>query len=358
MSEPKQSEVGNPPALDVRIGCPPAIDPGRTLPTIDLLSPLTIEGVTFRNRIAAAPACHAEAQDGRATEAHLAHLASRAAGGAGMVVVPAVAVLAEGRHRAGGLGLWSDDQVEPLARIAQALEAENAVAGIQLDHAGPRGEVSGARPSSLDPPALTEVATAFGLAARRAVRAGFRVVEIQMARGGLLHSFLSPLGNDRTDAYGGSPEGRMRLALEVVAAVRAELPAWSPPFVRIAATDWVEGGWDLAQSVVLARAFCLAGVKIVVASSGGLAPSARVPVGPGYQVPFAATLRREAGVGTAAAGRLGDPRQANAVITSGSADLVVLGRASLDRPDWPALARQALRSGPPVGLGDLLGPKS
>ena len=377
MSESKRGEIRNPPALDVRIGCPAAIDPERTLPTIDLLTPLSIEGVTFRNRIVVSPMCQYWATDGMASDWHLVHLGSRAVGGAGMVMVEATAVSADGRITPGDLGIWSDDHVGPLARIARFLESQNAVPAIQLAHAGrkascaapfdggaqlalgakggwptvgpsPRPFRTGDRtPVELDQTAIDRVVADFVAATQRALRAGFRVIELHMAHGYLLHSFLSPLSNGRTDRYGGSFENRIRLPLEVVAAVKAELPPWSPLFVRISATDWADGGWDLAQSVELGRAFCRAGVKLIDASSGGLVPHAKIPVAPCYQVPFAATIRRESGVGTGAVGMITDPRQANEVITSGSADLVFIGRASLRDPYWPLHAQQALRGNAP-----------
>ena len=372
MSESKQGEIRNPPALDVRMGCPAAVDPGRILPTLDLLSPLTIEGVTFRNRIAVSPMCQYWAVDGLASDWHLVHLGSRAVGGAGMVMVEATSVSPEGRITPGDLGLWGDHQIEPLARIVRFLESQNTVPAIQLAHAGRKAScaapfnggaqlsrdqggwpVVGPGPQpfregdlpaiELDPEAIDQVIEDFASATRRAVQAGFRIIELHMAHGYLLHSFLSPLSNQRSDRYGGSFENRVRLPLEVVAAVKAELPAWSPLFVRISATDWVAGGWDLEQSVALGRLFCRSGVKIIDASSGGLVPHAKIPVAKNYQVPFAAAIRRESGVGTAAVGSITDPVQANEIITSGAADLVLLGRASLQDPYWPIHAQQTLR---------------
>ncbi len=372
MSESKRSEVRNPPALDVRIGCPARVDPDRIVPTIDLLSPLAIEGVTLRNRIAISPMCQYWAVDGLASDWHLVHLGSRAVGGAGMVMVEATSVSPEGRITPGDLGIWNDYHVEPLARIVRFLESQNAVPAIQLAHAGRKASCAApfdggaqlaanqggwpvvgpsakpfrdadAIPRALDQAAIGTIVDDFVRATRRAVQAGFRIIEIHMAHGYLLHSFLSPLSNERTDQYGGSFENRIRLPLEVVAAVKAELPSWSPLFVRISATDWVEGGWDLAQSVALGRAFCRAGVKVVDASSGGLVGYAKIPASKHYQVPFAATIRRESGVGTAAVGLIDDPHQANEIITSGSADLVFLGRASLRDPYWPIHAQQSIR---------------
>ena len=373
MSEPKTNQVSNPPPLDVRIGCPAIVDPNRTLPEVDLLSPLTIEGVTLRNRIAVSPMCQYCAVDGMADDWHLVHLGSRAVGGAGLVVVEATAVTPEGRITAGDMGIWGDQHIEPLARIARFLERQGAVPGIQLAHAGRKASCAppfhgGARlktaeegawdvvapspipfrpdeptPIELDEKGIDSVVEAFGAAARRALTAGFRIVEIHMAHGYLLHEFLSPLSNHRQDEYGGSLENRFRLPLRVVEAVKAELPEGSPLFVRISATDWVEGGWDLAQSVELCRAFCKAGVKLVDVSSGALVPYAKIPVAKNYQVPFAATIRRESWVGTGAVGMIIDPKQANEIITSGAADLVFVGREMLRDPYWAIHAHQALQ---------------
>ena len=388
MSESKRSEIQNPPALDIRIGCPAAVDPGRVLPTIDLLSPLTIEGVTFRNRIVVSPMCQYWAEGGFASDWHLVHLGSRAVGGAGMIMVEATAVAPGGRITPGDLGIWDDRHIEPLARIARFLETQNTVPAIQLAHAGrkascaapfdgglqlPPGEQGGwpvlgpspkpfragdGTPIEMSHSAIREVVADFVAATRRALRAGFRIIELHMAHGYLLHSFLSPLSNERTDEYGGSFENRARLPLAVVEAVRAELPPWSPLFVRISATDWVEGGWDLDQSVQLGRAFCRAGVKMIDVSSGGLVPHAKIPVAPGYQVPFAATIRRESGVGTAAVGMIQEPRQASEIVSSGSADLVCVGRASLADPYWPIRAQQVLRGEAhwPTPYGYAVGP--
>ncbi len=372
MSEPKTTQVSNPPPLDVRIGCPAVVDPNRTLPEVTLLSPLTIENVTFRNRIAVSPMCQYCAVDGLADDWHLVHLGSRAVGGAGLVVVEATAVMPEGRISTGDMGIWGDQHVEPLARIARFLERQGAVPGIQIAHAGRKASCAppffgGARlksreegawdvvapspipfhpddptPIELDRRGIDSVVDAFAAAARRAVSAGFRIVEIHMAHGYLLHEFLSPLSNHRSDEYGGSLENRFRLPLRVVDAVRAQLPEGSPLFVRISATDWVEGGWDLAQSVELCRAFCRAGVKLVDVSSGALVPYAKIPAAKNFQVPFAATIRRESWVGTGAVGMITDPGEANEIITSGAADLVFVGREMLRDPYWAIHAHQAL----------------
>ena len=382
------SEVRNPPALDVRLGCPPVVDPARKIPEIDLLSPLTIEGVTFRNRIAVSPMCQYCAEEGMASDWHLVHLGSRAVGGAGLILVEATAVTRDGRITPGDMGIWSEAHVEPLARIARFLESQGVVPGIQLAHAGRKASCAppfhgGARlrtaaegawdvvgpspipfhpadptPIELDEAGIKAIVEAFAAATRRSLAAGFRIVEIHMAHGYLLHSFLSPLSNHREDEYGGPLENRMRLPLRVIAAVKAELPADSPLFVRISATDWVDGGWDLEQSVEFARAACAAGVKLIDVSSGALVPHAKIPVGPNYQVPFAATIRRETGVGTGAVGMLTDPKQANEIITSGGADLVFVGREMLRDPYFAIHAAQALKKEPtwPIQYGYAVGP--
>jgi 2,4-dienoyl-CoA reductase (NADPH2) len=326
--------------------------------------------------------CQYCAKDGFADDWHLVHLGSRAAGGAGLVVVEASAVTAEGRITPGDLGIWDDAHAEPLARVARFLHREGAVAGIQLAHAGRKASCDlpwkggaplspeqggwpvvgpspvpfhegGPTPRELDEAGIDAVVAAFVAAARRALAASFRVLEIHAAHGYLLHEFLSPLSNHRTDRYGGSLESRMRLPLRVAAEVRRAMPDDLPLFVRISATDWVEGGWDLAQSVELARALCHLGVDLIDCSSGGLVPKALIPVGRNYQVPFAAAIRKEAGVRTAAVGLITEPAQANEIITSGAADLVFLAREMLREPYWALKAQQALNQEPswPVQYG-------
>jgi 2,4-dienoyl-CoA reductase-like NADH-dependent reductase (Old Yellow Enzyme family) len=372
MSELQPGVLQNPPPMDVRTGCPAFLDPSGTLPEVDLLSPLTIEGITFRNRIVVSPMCQYSAKEGLANDWHFVHLGSRAAGGAGLVIVEASAVTRDGRITHGDMGIWGDQHVEPLARIARFIESQGAVPGIQLAHAGRKAScdlpwLGGARlktaeqgawdvvapspipfreddptPIELDHAGIDAIVDAFVAATRRALKAGFRIIELHMAHGYLLHEFLSPLSNHRTDEYGGSFENRIRLPIRVAEAVKAELPEGSPLFVRISATDWVEGGWDLAQSVELGHAFCKAGVKLIDVSSGALVPYAKIPVAKGFQVPLAATIRRETGVGTGAVGMITDASQANEIITSGAADLAFLGREELRDPYWPIHAAQAL----------------
>ena len=389
MSELKSGLVRNPPAVDVRIGCPAYIDPSRTLPEVDLFSPLRIEGTTFRNRVVVSPMCQYCAKDGLADDWHLVHLGSRAVGGAGLVFVEATAVTPEGRISPGDMGIWGDQHVEPLARIARFVEGQGAVPGIQLAHAGRKGScappwLGGGRlktaeegawdvlapspipfregdPASieLDERGIDRIVDAFVAATRRALEAGFRIIELHMAHGYLMHEFLSPLSNRRTDHYGGPLEDRIKVPVRVVEAVKAEIPADSPLFVRISATDWVEGGWDLAQSVPLGHAFCKAGVKLIDVSSGALVPDAKIPVAKGYQVPLAATIRRETGVGTGAVGMISEVHHANEIITSGAADLVFIGREELRDPYWPIHAAQAMhRDAPwPTQYGYAVEPK-
>ncbi|MBX6377974.1 MAG: NADH:flavin oxidoreductase/NADH oxidase [Clostridia bacterium] len=341
-----------------------------------LFQPLRLRQVTLRNRIAVSPMCQYSAVDGHADDWHLVHLGSRAVGGAGLVLLEATAVEPRGRISPQDLGIWDDAHVPGLARIARFVARQGAVPGIQLAHAGRkastfrpwegRGPVPPEQggwtvvgpsplpfgpgyptPEPLDLQGLAAVVEAFAAAARRARQAGFQVVEIHAAHGYLLHSFLSPLANRRTDSYGGSLENRARLLLEVVEAVRREWPADHPLFVRISCTDWVEGGWDLDQSCRLARLLADAGVDLVDCSSGGLVPDARVPEAPGYQVPFAERIRREVGVPTGAVGLITDPFQAESILRNGQADLVLLAREFLRNPYWPLHAAQALGVGDP-----------
>ncbi len=316
--------------------------------------------------------CQYSAVDGRANDWHLVHLGARAVGGAALVLFEATAVEPRGRISPGDLGLWEDAQIEPLARIVRFVEAQGAVAGLQLAHAGRKASVrapwdhGGAPlasgdggwtpvapspvpvadgypvPPALDAGELAGVVRAFAAAARRAAAAGFRAVEVHAAHGYLLHQFLSPLSNRREDAWGGSLEHRTRLTREVVAAVRAEWPERLPLLVRISATDWADGGWDADQSVALARMLLPLGVDLVDVSSGGLVPHAKVPVGPGYQTAFAERIRREAGIRTGAVGMISSPEQADHVIRTGQADLVLLAREFLRDPYFPLRAARAL----------------
>ncbi|HEY0513131.1 MAG TPA: NADH:flavin oxidoreductase/NADH oxidase, partial [Thermoanaerobaculia bacterium] len=333
-----------------------------------------------RNRIAVSPMCQYSAEEGLANDWHLVHLGSRAVGGAALVVVEATAVTRDGRISPADMGIWNDAQIEPLARIARFVQAQGAVAGIQLAHAGRKASTSapwegggplmtpaeegwtvvgpspipfregGPIPVALDEAGIDEVVKAFESAARRALAAGFQVIEIHAAHGYLLHQFLSPLSNHRDDSYGGSLENRMRLLLRAAERVRGVMPAELPLFVRISATDWapdsVKNGWDVEQSIQLARWLKLIGVDLVDASSGGTLPRVSIPAGPGYQVPFARRIRREAGILTAAVGMITEPEQANEIIGNGDADLVFLAREMLREPYWAFKAQRELGQAP------------
>ncbi len=337
-----------------------------------LFSPLRLRDVTFRNRIGVSPMCQYSSEDGFANDWHLVHLGSRAVGGAGLVMTEAAAVLPEGRISPEDLGIWKDAHVEMLQRIFRAVEQHGAVPAMQLAHAGRKAStaapwkggasVGGADggwkpiyapsaipfeprdivPTELDLAGIHRVVQAFASAAQRALAAGARVIEIHAAHGYLLNSFLSPLTNLRTDGYGGSFENRARALLEVVAAVREVWPERLPLFVRISATDWVEHGWDVTHSVELAKMLKPLGVDLVDCSSGGVVPDARVKVGPGYQVPFAEQVRQGAGIATAAVGMITEAAQAEEIIRTGKADMVLLARQFLKDPYWPLHAAREL----------------
>ena len=357
-------------------GCSAEAEHDREVPEIDLLTPLTVRGVTFRNRIVMSPMCQYCAHEGLADDWHLVHLGSRAVGGAALVVVEATAVTRDGRISPGDMGIWGDQHIEPLARIARFVKSQGAVPGIQLAHAGRKASCDvpwkgGASlktpaeggwpvvgpspipfnegdpvPIPLDQAGIDGILAAFEAAARRALAAGFQVIEIHSAHGYLLHEFLSPLSNIRTDAYGGSLENRMRLVLQVAERLRALVPESLPLFVRISATDWAEGGWDADQSVILSRALCRLGVDLIDVSSGALVPKARIPVAKGFQVPLARKIRDEAGVKTGAVGLITEPLQANEIITGGDADLVFIGRELLREPYWALKAQHELGEEP------------
>ena len=337
----------------------------------NLFDPLTIRSVTLRNRIAVSPMCQYSSTDGYATEWHLVHLGSRAVGGAALVMTEAAAVLPEGRISPEDLGIWDDGHVEMLSRIVGFIHQQGALAGIQLAHAGRKAstyapwrgqgavpeskggwQVAGPsegpfsenypRPQPLTIEGIRSVAGAFAQAARRALQAGFDVVEIHGAHGYLIHEFLSPFSNHRQDEYGGSFENRTRIVREVVKAVRDAWPENLPLFLRISSTDWEEGGWDPEQSVELARQAKPMGVDLIDCSSGGNLPSAAIPAGPGFQTPFAERIRREAGMLTGAVGFITSPAQADHIIRSGQADIVLLAREMLRDPYWPLRAAREL----------------
>jgi 2,4-dienoyl-CoA reductase-like NADH-dependent reductase (Old Yellow Enzyme family) len=337
-----------------------------------LFDPLTIRDLSLANRVVVSPMCEYSSTDGFVNDWHFVHLGSRAVGGAGLVLTEATAVLPEGRISPQDLGIWSDKHVEPLARVVRFIHEQGSVAGMQLAHAGrkastyrpwegnsavPESEGGWKKvvaPSALRftdnypmPQALTndgirEIVAAFAAAARRACDAGFRVIEIHGAHGYLIHEFLSPLSNQRDDAYGGSFENRTRFIREIVAGVRSSWPKGAPLFVRISATDWVDGGWDVRQSVELARGLKELGVDLVDCSSGGTVPHAETPVGPGYQTAFAEQIRRETGIMTGAVGMITSPVQAEHIIATGQADAVIMAREFLRDPYWPLRAAREL----------------
>lgn len=337
-----------------------------------LFAPLLLREVTLKNRIALAPMCQYSGQDGLVTDWHLVHLGARALGGAGLILTEATAVAPEGRISPQDLGIWNEEHVEPLARVVRFIQEHGAVAGIQLAHAGRKASTArpwegGApiapdaggwapvrgpsptpfgegypTPEPLDGAGLKAVVDAFTEGAERALRAGFQVVEIHGAHGYLLHSFLSPLSNRRTDEYGGSFQNRTRLLREVVVGVREAWPPELPLLVRISCTDWMEGGWGADDSVALVRMMRPLGVDLVDCSSGGIHPAAAPPVGPGYQTPFAERIRQEAGVATGAVGMITGPVQADHIIRTRQADMVLLGRQLLREPSWPLRAAREL----------------
>ncbi len=337
-----------------------------------LFDPLSIRDITFANRVFVSPMCEYSSTDGSATDWHLVHLGSRAVGGTGLVLTEATAVLPEARISPQDLGIWKDDHIEPLARIVRFIHEQGSVAGMQLAHAGRKAstyrpwEGNGALPESaggwkkvvapsairfadnypmplaLAVEGIQEVVDAFAAAARRACEAGFRVIEIHAAHGYLLHEFLSPLSNQRAGSYGGSFENRTRIVREVVSAVREVWPEERPLFVRISATDWVDGGWDIQQSVELARQLKKLGVDLIDCSSGGNVAQAKIPIGPAYQTPFAEQIRREAGIMTGAVGMITSPSQAEQIIAGGQADAVLLARELLRDPYWPLRAAREL----------------
>jgi 2,4-dienoyl-CoA reductase-like NADH-dependent reductase (Old Yellow Enzyme family) len=338
----------------------------------NLFEQFKLREVAFSNRIMVSPMCQYSAADGYATQWHFVHLGSRAVGGAGLVMTEATAVLPEGRISPQDLGIWSDDHVELLSRIVRFIHGQGSVAGMQLAHAGRKAstyrpwegdglipEAKGgwrrivapsalafaedhAIPEALTPDGIRDVVQAFGEAARRACDAGFRVIEIHAAHGYLLHQFLSPLSNQRDDDYGGTFHNRSRLLREVVHAVRGMWPERFPLFVRISVTDWAEGGWDIDQSIELARQLRPLGVDLIDCSSGGTLPHVRIPTGSGYQTGFAQRIKKEAGMPTATVGIITAPAQADHVIRSGQADLVVLARELLRDPYWPLRAAREL----------------
>ncbi len=337
---------------------------------------MAMRDVRLRNRIVVSPMCQYSSDDGFANDWHLVHLGSRAVGGAALVFTEAAAVLPEGRISPQDLGIWKDAQTEMLARIFQFIEAQGAIAGMQLAHAGRKASTGqpwkGGKPVSvadggwspifapsalpfddgyqvpqeLDRAQIAEITQAFSGAAQRALNAGAKVVEIHAAHGYLLHSFLSPLSNRRTDEYGGSFESSIRFLCETTAAVRRVWPEKYPLFVRISSTDWTDGGWNGDDSVALAKKLKSLGVDLIDCSSGGNVASAKIPIGAGYQVAFAAQIRREAQIATGAVGMITSPEQADQIVRLGQADLILMAREFLRHPYWPLNAARPLHQKP------------
>ena len=338
-----------------------------------LFSPIQLAGVTFSNRVFVSPMCQYSSEDGFSSDWHLVHLGSRAVGGAGLVMTEAAAVLPEGRITPQDLGLWKDDHIAGLKRIVEFLHGQGARAAVQLAHAGRKANMTRpwvpeqryltpneggwknvmapsavrfaenySQPIALDLAGIQTITRAFTRAAERALEAGFDLVELHAAHGYLLHEFLSPLSNRRTDEYGGSFENRIRLLVEVVDAVRAVWPAELPLLVRISATDWAEGGWEIDQSVALAKVLKAHQVDLIDVSSGGMTPQQVMPIGPGYQTPFAERIRREAQIPTGAVGMITDATQAEHILRTGQADVVLLARELLREPYWPLQAAKEL----------------
>ena len=337
-----------------------------------LLDPLSIRSITFSNRIFVSPMCEYSSDDGFANDWHLVHLGSRAVGGAGLVFTEATAVTPEGRISPQDLGIWKDAHVDVLSRIVRFIHSQGSVPGMQLAHAGRKAstrrpwdgggrlsELEGGwrnvmapspipfadnfpQPVEMTPAMISRAVTAFANAAKRALKAGFRVIEIHAAHGYLIHEFLSPLSNQRRDAYGGSFENRTRFAREIVSAVRKEWPQELPLFIRLSATDWVDGGWDVEQSVALVKLLKPLGVDFVDCSSGGNIAEAKIPLGPGYQVPFAERIRKEADIPAGAVGLITTAQQAEEIVSAGRADAVVLAREMLRDPYFPLRAAREL----------------
>jgi len=338
-----------------------------------LFSPFRLRDLTLRNRIVVSPMCEYSSDDGFANDWHVVHLGSRAVGGAALVLTEAIAVTADGRISPHDLGIWKDEHVETLARIARFCNEQGAAWGTQLAHAGRKastkvtwegdGAVAPAaggwipagpgtepfndrypRPDALDEDGIAAVVHAFADAARRTLEAGGEALEVHAAHGYLIHQFLSPLVNHRTDRWGGSFENRTRLAIEVVRAIRKTWPERLPLIVRFSATDYISGGWDLEQTIELSRILHGEGVDLIDASSGGAVPvpAGTIPVGPLYQVPFAERIRRDAGIATAAVGMIAEPADAEAIIAGGRADFVFLARELLRDPYWPLYAARTL----------------
>ena len=336
-----------------------------------LFESLKIKSIDLKNRVVVSPMCQYSSLDGFASDWHLVHLGSRATGGAALIIQEATAVSPRGRISPDDMGLWNDGQIEPLKRITRFLNEQGAVAGIQLAHAGrkasssapwkggktitlPEGgwtteapspipyRESDPLPEELSVAAISGIVDDFKSAAGRALKAGFQVFEIHAAHGYLFHEFLSPLSNQRSDEYGGSFENRYRILKETIVAIQTVWPENLPLFVRISATDWAEGGWNPDDSVMLAGMLRQTGVDLIDVSSGGLVHHQKIPVGPGYQVPFSERIRKETGILTGAVGLITKPVQAEEILSSGKADLILIARESLRNPNFPLTAAKEL----------------
>ena len=344
-----------------------------------LFSPLRIRDIELKNRIVVSPMCQYSARDGHPQPWHLVHLGSRAVGGAGLVITEATAVEARGRISSADTGIYEDAHVESWRPIVDFIRSQGASPGMQLAHAGRKASVAppwtGGQPvapgdggwvpvapsalafdagytvpHALSPGEIDEIVSAFRGATERALAAGFEILELHAAHGYLLHQFLSPLWNMRTDEYGGAFENRIRLTMRVVEAVREVWPSRLPLFVRVSATDWKEGGWDAEQTIELSRKLKSLGVDLIDVSSGGAVPGVRIPLGPGYQVGFAEAIRKQAEIATGGVGLITDPIQAETILTTGQADLIILAREMLRDPYWPRRAAKVLgeKIKPPV----------
>ncbi len=336
-----------------------------------LFSPIKLREIEFRNRIFVSPMCQYSCEDGLPSDWHLVHLGARAVGGAALVMAEATAVSPEGRISPWDSGIWTENHAQRFKRISSFIREQGAVPGIQLAHAGRKASVDvpwrGGRtltedengwqpiapsaipfqrlspvPREMAEEDIATVVSQFSAAAERSLAAGFEVLEIHMAHGYLLHEFLSPLSNRRADRWGGALENREAFPLKTAAAVRRVWPERLPLFVRISCTDWMEGGWDLNQSIHFCRGLKEIGVDLIDCSSGGTAPDAVIPAGPGFQTPFSAAIRREAGIATGAVGLITDPVQAEQVLLTGQADAVMMGRELLRSPYWPMQAARVL----------------
>lgn len=337
-----------------------------------LFSPVTIKGITLKNRIIVSPMCQYSATDGFADDWHLVHLGSRAVGGAALIMTEATAVSPEGRISPRDLGIWKDEHIDKLRQITSFIQQQGAVCGIQLAHAGRKASTkipwegngkidpenggwqvvapsavaysdSYPRPLALDKAGIQKVIADFGLAAQRAVQAGFQVIEIHAAHGYLLHQFLSPLSNNRMDEYGGSFENRIRLLLQVIEQVQSAVSDEVPLFVRISATDWVDGGWTPEESVRLSKILKSKGVDVMDVSSGGLSRLQKIPVGPAYQTPFAAAVKQQTGMLTSTVGLITDTVQAESILMTEQADLIMMAREFLRYPYFPLRAAHELK---------------